>query len=130
MTTYRDLITRSMRHLGVVQLNQAPTPQEMADGLAAMNDMLNSWRMDGIDLEYVEATSVNNDVPYPQDHMAAFQYNLAAWLAPMYGKKVPDVIVGLAGKTYHDLQVWYSDPHNLTVDVALQPLVTNNLMFR
>lgn len=43
MSTVRDLITGSARLLGVIASGDSLPPNEMTDGLSALNDMLSSW---------------------------------------------------------------------------------------
>lgn len=43
MTTAIDIITRSMRLLGVYSIGEAPSAEESNDGLTALNSMLDSW---------------------------------------------------------------------------------------
>jgi hypothetical protein len=45
-TTVRKLITGSMRLLGLVQANQAPTDAEIQQGIRALNVMIDSWSND------------------------------------------------------------------------------------
>ena len=46
MATARDLIKRSMRLLHVLETGEDPTTEEAADGLSALNDMLDEWNTD------------------------------------------------------------------------------------
>lgn len=43
MATVRDLITGSLRLLGAVASGEAPAPNELADGLSVLNEMIDSW---------------------------------------------------------------------------------------
>lgn len=46
MTTGTTLFTRSLRMLGVLATGAVPTANQLADGLTAINGMLESWRND------------------------------------------------------------------------------------
>lgn len=48
MTTARDLIKRSMRQLGVYTIGEEPSDDEAADGLEALNAMLDSWATENL----------------------------------------------------------------------------------
>ena len=43
MTTALDIITRAMKSIGVLDAIEVPTADQAADGLVALNDMLESW---------------------------------------------------------------------------------------
>lgn len=47
MATVSDLIKGSLRLLGVIAQGETPSSQESADGLSALNDMMDSWSNDG-----------------------------------------------------------------------------------
>lgn len=119
MTQVRDIVTRSMRLLGVLQSGENPSAEESEDGMAALNDMLNAWADQGVDLEFFEFTSINDTVPYPEDHMAALRYNLAIELAPEFGVEVSEAIAVRAKQYFDALQVKYSNPDTLSADAGL-----------
>ena len=43
-----DLVTSSMRLVGALETNEVPTANEVADALLVLNDMLESWSIDGL----------------------------------------------------------------------------------
>lgn len=44
MPTIQQVITRSMRLIGAIESGETPTADELADGLTALQSMLNGWR--------------------------------------------------------------------------------------
>lgn len=46
--TPRDLITGSLRLIGVVASGETPPASELTDGMSALNDMLDSWSVEGL----------------------------------------------------------------------------------
>lgn len=48
MTTALDVITDAMKLLGVLFKSETPSADEAADGLTALNDLLDSWSNDGL----------------------------------------------------------------------------------
>lgn len=53
MTTALDLITRGMRLAGVIGKGELPDEDEAADGLTALNDMLDSWSTERMYAYYI-----------------------------------------------------------------------------
>jgi hypothetical protein len=112
--TARDLVTMSLRSIGVLHSGEVPSAEEANDGLDALNQMLQSWIYEGINLEYLNL-GLNDTVPYPDDHIGPFRWNLAVRLSPDYGIQVTPAIAALATEGYRQLQRYYLDPPNLQV---------------
>lgn len=53
MTTATDMITRSMRLARVIGKGEIPTADESADGLTALNAMLDSWSIERLFVYYI-----------------------------------------------------------------------------
>ncbi len=118
-TTARDLITMSLRSLGVLHSGETPSAEEANDGLDTLNQMLNSWIYEGIDLEYTTISSLNTELPYPDDHIGPFRWNLALRMAPDYGIGVTPAIAAMAKEGYDQMRRQYMDNRELKVDSAL-----------
>jgi hypothetical protein len=54
MTTGIDLITRSLRTIGVLGIGETPDSEQAANGLITINDVLQSWSNEGL-LIYLES---------------------------------------------------------------------------
>ena len=48
MSTVRDLITASLLDLGAIASGESPTADEAADAFAALNNLLESWRLESL----------------------------------------------------------------------------------
>lgn len=48
MATVRDLVKGSMRLIGAIATGENMTADELADGISALNDMLDSWSNEGL----------------------------------------------------------------------------------
>jgi hypothetical protein len=57
MATARDIITRSMRLIGALGDGEEPTASEGADGLTALNAMLDSWWLKTLAVYYTKSES-------------------------------------------------------------------------
>lgn len=55
--TGRDLVSASMRLLGVLASGETATAQEATDGLSALNRMIDSWSVEGLMIHAVTAES-------------------------------------------------------------------------
>lgn len=125
MTTARDIVTMALKDLSVVESGEEPAGGEATDGLDALNQMLASWIYDGIDLEF-ENLSLSSIVPYPDDHIGPFRYNLAVRLAPQFEVQPSVFVVKLADDGYLQLQRNYLDPDELGIDEALRTVYNPN----
>jgi hypothetical protein len=125
MTTARDLITMSLRSIGVLHSGETPSAEEANDGLVTLNQMLNSWLYEGIDLEFIPLT-LNDTVPYPDDHIGPFRWNLALRLSPDYGIAVTPAVAAMAKEGYDQLRREYLDNRELEGDPALSAAYSPN----
>jgi hypothetical protein len=119
MTTYRDIVNQALRELGVLHGAEVAGAEEGESGLTALNQMLNSWVFDGIDLEHITATNLTDTLPYPDDHHSAFAYNLALRLSPQYGVEPSRMLMSLAIDGYRQLQNRYLVIRPLKADIAI-----------
>jgi hypothetical protein len=123
--TVHDLIRRSMRALGVLRSGENPSAAEAADALDTLNDMLNAWRQEGIDLEHL-TLALTDVLPYPDDHVACIRYNLSVELAAEYGVGLSPSVAMQARRTFLALRSQYMQPVELSVDDALRPIFNPN----
>jgi hypothetical protein len=129
MATARDLITMSLRTIGVLHSGETPSAEEATDGLDTLNQLMNSWLYEGIDLEWKTLTSLNDAIVYPDDHIGPFRYNLAVALSPDYGVQVTPAVAALARNGYDQLRRQYLDNRELAVDNALTQTYELNRRF-
>lgn len=125
MSTYRDVITQALEELGVLHVGETPSGDDVNDCFKRMNQMLQSWELSGIDLEFQTETSIDNDVPYPESHIGPFAANLAMRLAPSYGVAVSAELVALADMGYRQVQNANLKMRNLDMDSGLTHFMPN-----
>jgi hypothetical protein len=58
-TTIRQLVTQSLRVLGVVQAGQAPSDNDITVGVEALNQIIDSWSAERLSIFSVSPTYVN-----------------------------------------------------------------------
>lgn len=67
MATAQTIVERALRLIGATESGETPTAGELADGLTALNDMIESWQTDRLTVfAYVDTafTMVNGDNSY------------------------------------------------------------------
>jgi hypothetical protein len=129
MTTARELITQSLRTLGVLHSGETPSAEEANDGLTSLNQMLNAWIYDGIDMEFSTLTSLNDVIGYPDDQIGPIRYNLAVVMSPDYGVPITPAMVALAQQGYLQMKRAYLSIPTLSVDSALSPAYNPNSVY-
>lgn len=88
MTTANDVIRSALRRLGILGIGQTLSAQHVSEGLDSLNQMLASWRTQGVDLG-ITILSQTDTVPVDEAHDRAIIALLAIDIAPTYGKSVP-----------------------------------------
>lgn len=115
MPTVNEVIKRALRSIGVLHHNEDATDDEAADALTTLNDMLNAWRLQGIDLEHLDV-ALTDEMPYAGEDIAAIRYNLAMELAGEFGVPPPAVTAVRADSSFRALQAKYAAPDELKAD--------------
>lgn len=120
--TINDLVTRALTLAGVYGQGRTPSAEHMRDGIATLNEMLEAWALDGMDMGL--GTLVQTD-----DGMidAAFvkgvRYNLAVELAGAHGifNELPASVIAEAETQKELIRAALSDIDNMRCDTALLP---------
>lgn len=86
--TNAELITRSLRLIGVLSEVENASAEQGNQGIEVLNDMLAAWERDEINLGYYAQNDLTAETPIPDHAKAAVRYFLAFALAPEYGKTV------------------------------------------
>lgn len=97
-TTAQVIINASFRKLEIYDSGSAPTAQQTADALEALNDMLAAWEARGISMGSTLIASAGATITAPDYAVEALKYNLALRIAPEYGK-TPSAEVIAGAKT-------------------------------
>lgn len=86
--TVLDIVTAALRLLEVRTAESPVTASESLDGLESLNDMMNEWNVDGIDVGYESLESPSDLVDVNLGSLGAIKSNLAVYIAPEYGRIV------------------------------------------
>ena len=82
--TVAELITRALQLAGVVGMNRTPSAAEMTDGLDTLNEMLESWALDGMDMGMGTLLVTDEDL-WDASFVRGIRYSLAVELAAAHG---------------------------------------------
>lgn len=88
MATVLDVVTGALKLLEVRTAESPITASESQDGLEALNDMMNEWNVDGIDIGYESVDSSDAELFVKLGSIGAMKANLAIYIAPEYGRVV------------------------------------------
>lgn len=115
MATALDLITRALRKLGVYAAGEDPDAEDAEDCLAALNDMLAGWSINGIDLAHT--TLVLTDVlDVPDDHLEAITLSLAERIASQFAAQVSPVDAAIADQGRAAIRAYHFSIGSLGID--------------
>lgn len=98
-----DLITGSLRAIGVLRVTQAPSAEQGANALLNLNRLMASLAEDGIDLGYAPTTTITDDVNLALGVEATIIAMLALKEASDRGIDVPVLIAETADSGYKRL---------------------------
>lgn len=94
MTTVTQIVSRSLRLLGVLDPAEAAEAEDMTTGMQVLNGMLARWEANGLALGWASVSSPSATIPLPAEAEEAVAYNLALKLAPEYKVEPSAWIVG------------------------------------
>lgn len=100
MATNLTMITDALRKINVISEIDTPSAEQGAHGLRTLNQMLEAWTEDGVDLGYFEQTSTTDDCPIPKWAEKGITSKLAIDLAPTYGASVSLELADAANQGY------------------------------
>lgn len=96
MTLVSSVVTAALRKIRVVDATTIPEPQQMTQGIDAMNRMVMRWQASGTELGYLPASMPDETLPAPIEAENAIIYNLALELGMEYGKAPTSDVVNYA----------------------------------
>jgi len=119
MATARDVITASLREIGVIDGIEEASAEDAAHALTLFNQMLAGWELDGIALGLGTVT-LNTTLAVPESHIEALRANLAARLAAPFARNPSPLTVEQASRGYRSLQGAYAKRRLLSVDPGIR----------
>lgn len=92
MPTALDIVTGALKLLEIKPDESSITASEAEDGLTALNDMMNEWNVDGINIGYESLDDTESELYVNLGAVGAMKANLAVYIAPEYGRVVTDAL--------------------------------------
>lgn len=124
MTTMNDVVTGALKRLRVINARQTPDGVSASDGLAALNDMMHSWKAKGVDTDH-DTLEAADDFPLDDEHVQGVKALLAVRLASDYGVAIDEGVARDAGMGWSGLEAEFVKPaEDATVDAGLRNLTS------
>jgi len=104
MATVTEIVTGALQLLEVNTAETAITAPEAEDGLVSLNDMMNEWNVDGIDVGYETLDDVDDPLSVNLGSIGAIKANLAIYIAPEYGRTPNQTLMERARRSKKSLR--------------------------
>lgn len=111
MSTAAQVVRSALRRLNVVARGEEVSPEDAADGLEILNNMISAWETEGV--------RVRTDVPLPSRHKQGIIAMLAVRLAPTFNKPVSAELASEANEGWTGLLAEYFHVPRSRFDGAL-----------
>lgn len=98
-----DLVTDSLRQIGIIGETQTPSAEQGADAVIRLNDLMASLAEDDIDLGWNPKDLSSDAAVLPLGAVAAIKALLAIVLAGEYGVEIPATTAAVASDGYKRL---------------------------
>lgn len=119
MATALDILKRSSALAGERAFNAGLNPIKQADYLALLNELIDGWRNEGIDLELSTLTS--GDTVYVDDaDLISIRYALAVLIMENEGSPLKPTVLNRAGELQNSLRSKYHSIRDLEVPLGLR----------
>ena len=115
-TPVLSVVRRSLRLIGVLADGEQPTAQQMTDATETLAGLLGGWELQGVPVT-TRPLVPTTEIAFPDTHMDAPVFALAALLAPEYGRTPrADVIARADDRERRLLAAYLTQP-----DVQIDP---------
>ena len=104
MATVTEVVTGALQLLEIRTAEAAIEANEAEDGLVSLNDMMNEWNVDGIDVGYESLDEIDDELYVDLGALGAIKANLAVYIAPEYGRMVTPALAARAKSSKRSLR--------------------------
>jgi hypothetical protein len=98
-----EVITDSLRDLGILSEVEAPSPQQGQFGVRKLNELMATLLEDGIDLGWSPITTTTDTVVIPAGHVSTIKAMMSVAQSSTYGIDANAVVAGRASSGYQRL---------------------------
>ena len=103
MASNLDLITSALSLIGVVVETESPSAEQAALGLATLNDLLEDWAAQGIEIGQWPQTDLTATAPGGPSALGPLKANLAVYLSPHFSAPTSPILLAQASAGYSRL---------------------------
>ena len=96
MTTNLTIIEDSLRDIGVIAEIDSASAEQGAFCLRRLNQMMEVWKEDGVEMGYFAQTATTDTIPVPDWAELGITAALAIAIAPTYGASVSQELIAIA----------------------------------
>lgn len=128
--TNLQLISDALRLINVISEIDTPSAEQGSHGLRRLNQMLEAWTEDDVQLGYFAQTSTGDPCPIPAWAERAVTSMLAIDLAPTYGATISAELGAIAGDAYGSLVRKCISEKNHQADMDHMPAGSGNFGIR
>jgi len=103
LATNFEVISDALRLINVISEIDSPSAEQGTHGLRVLNDLMESWTVDGVELGWFTQTEATDDCPVTDGALLAVKTSLATTLATTYGATITAELGVMASNAYKTL---------------------------
>lgn len=119
MATMRDIVKGAALRQRISDTVDDLDASDAARILQALNDMMGSWKLRGVDIGWSAALGLSATFPLSIEHEAGVKAMLAVRISDDYGKPISKQLNDDALAGWRAIQADYTLPDGMAVDAAL-----------
>ena len=102
--TNLQIITDALREINVINETQVATAAQSSKALRRLNQMMEKWKEEELDLGWVKATSTADDAAIPDYAELAVTLALAVYVAPSFSTEPSRTLIALSQDAVNSLK--------------------------
>ena len=102
--TNLQIITDALREINVINETQVATAAQSSKALRRLNQLMEKWKEEELDLGWVKATSTADDAAIPDYAELAVTLALAVYVAPSFSTEPSGTLIALSQDAVNSLK--------------------------